>query len=98
MTDIFKQIGSLSIRVENKRVRLFEDTSSGVMVTTDEKLENDIKKCTVTETVQENAIKQAKHYIRAIGRIMLHALANLQTLPTNALHPFFINCEYRVHM
>jgi len=102
---VFKQIGSLSILVESTSVALFEDTSSGVMVTTDEKLNSDIE---ATETViellkknavkqanrvKENAIEQAKRYIRAIGRIMLHALANRQTLPTNALPPFFINCE-----
>jgi hypothetical protein len=109
---VFKQIGSLSILVESTSrarkvdtVALFEDTSSGVMVTTDEKLNLDIE---ATETVIEllkknavkqanrvkkNAIEQAKRYIRAIGRIMLHALANRQTLPTNALPPFFINCE-----
>jgi hypothetical protein len=97
---VFKQIGSLSILVEsNSRtslvntVALFENTSSGVMVKTDEKLENDICKYTASEIVKKNAIKQATHYIRAIGRIMLHALANRQTLPTNALPPFFINCE-----
>ena len=102
---MFKQIGSLSILVESTSVALFEDTSSGVMVTTDVKLNSDIE---ATETViellkknavkqanrvKENAIEQAKRYIRAIGRIMLHALANRQTLPTNALPPFFINCE-----
>ena len=101
---MFKQIGSLSILVESTSVALFEDTSSGVMVTTDVKLNSDIE---ATETVIEllkknvkhenrvkkNAIEQAKRYIRAIGRIMLHALANRQTLPTNALPPFFINCE-----
>jgi hypothetical protein len=81
-------------------VNLFEDTPSGVMVTTDEKLEHDIKiaakKCYETED-KENIVKeakeQAKTYTRAIGRIMLHALANKQTLPTNAMPPFLINCE-----
>ena len=96
---MFKQIGSLSILVESTSVALFEDTDSGVMVTTDVKLESDIeailKKNTVKHEnrVKKNAIEQAKRYIRAIGRIMLHALANRQTLPTNALPPFFINCE-----
>lgn len=100
---MFKQIGSLSILVEsNSRARtvaLFEDTDSGVMVKKDEKLNSDIgvilKKNAVKQAnlVKKNAIEQAKRYIRAIGRIMLHALANRQTLPTNALPPFFINCE-----
>jgi hypothetical protein len=90
---VFKQIGSLSILVEDKSVALFEGTPSGVMVKTDELLENDICKYTSSEIVKKNAIKQATHYIRAIGRIMLHALANRQTLPTNALPHFFINCE-----
>lgn len=102
---MFKQIGSLSILVESTSrarldtVALFEDTSSGVMVTKDEKLDADIevilKKYAVKHAnrVKEKAIEQAKRYIRAIGRIMLHALANRQTLPTNALPPFFINCE-----
>ena len=102
---MFKQIGSLSILVESTSrarkvdtVALFEDTSSGVMVTTDVKLESDIeailkKNVKHENRVKKNAIEQAKRYIRAIGRIMLHALANRQTLPTNALPPFFINCE-----
>ena len=96
---MFKQIGSLSILVESTSVALFEDTDCGVMVQKDEKLNSDIgvilKKNAVKHEnrVEKNAIEQAKRYIRAIGRIMLHALANRQTLPTNALPPFFINCE-----
>lgn len=103
---MFKQIGSLSILVEsNARARLvdtialFEHTNSGVMVKTDEKLNSDIKAILKRNAVKQanrvkkKTIEQAKCYIRAIGRIMLHALANRQTLPTNALPPFFINCE-----
>jgi hypothetical protein len=80
---------------------LFETTPSGVMVTSDLKLEHDIelaaKQCCETkvrEEIVEKAKEQAKDYTRAIGRIMLHALANKQTLPTNAMPPFFINCEF----
>ena len=80
---------------------LFENTPSGVMVTTDDKLEYDIEKavnkCCETEDqamiVKKEAIKQARSYVRAIGRIMLHALANKQTLPNNAMPPFLINGE-----
>lgn len=79
---------------------LFENTPSGVMVTTDEQLEHHIeiaaKKCHETEDkekIVKKAKKRAKTYTRAIGRIMLHALANKQTLPTNAMPPFLINCE-----
>lgn len=101
LTDVFKQIGSLSILVEDEFVTLFEDTHSGVMVKKDEILNSDIRTKLVrmngieqAKHVTRNAIERAKHYIRAIGRIMLHALANRQTLPTNALPPFFINCEF----
>ena len=79
---------------------LFENTPSGVMVTTDEQLEYYIdlsaKTCHETEDkekIVKEAKERAKTYIRAIGRIMLHALANKQTLPTNAMPPFLINCE-----
>ena len=80
---------------------LFVNTPSGVMVTTDDKLEHDIEKaankCYETEDramiVKKEAIEQAKNYVRAIGRIMLHALAKKQTLPNNAMPPFLINGE-----
>ena len=45
------------------------------------------------DKMKKKAIEQAKLYTRAIGRIMLHALANKQTLPTSAMPPFLINCE-----
>ncbi len=97
MTDIFKQIDKLSIPVGEGRVLLFENTPSGALVLTDDKLENDItvaaKKNEDEDTMKKEAIEQAKLYTRAIGRIMLHALANKQTLPTNAMPPFLINCE-----
>jgi hypothetical protein len=87
--------------VGNECVTLFENTPSGVMVTTDENLDNYVKiaaeKCCKTEDqtmiVKKEAIEQAKNYTRAIGRIMLHALATKQTLPNNAMPPFLINCE-----
>ena len=94
LTDIFKQIGTLSVKVGSESVALFEDTPSGVWVITDDmlkhKIERTAKNC--CEMVKE-AIKQAKNYIRAIGRIMLHALANKQSLPTNAMPPFLMNCK-----
>lgn len=99
LTDVFKQIDSLSILVENEMVKLFINTSSGVMVTSDDKLNSDIEtvikrvRMSANKQAKHVAIERAKHYVRAIGRIMLHALANRQTLPTNALPPFFINCE-----
>jgi hypothetical protein len=90
------------VKVGNESVLLFENTPSGVMVLSDDKLDNCVKvaakKCCETEDeimiMKERAIEQAKNYIRAIGRIMLHALANKQTLPNNSMPPFFINGEY----
>jgi hypothetical protein len=102
LTDIFKQIDTLSVKVGSKSVALFENTPSGVWVTDDTKLIHDIelaaknccemKKDAITQA-KNYAIEQAKNYIKAIGRIMLHALANKQTLPTNAMPPFLIICK-----
>jgi hypothetical protein len=102
LTDVFRQIDKLHFNVGNESIMLFLNTSSGVMVTTDDKLEHDIQiaanKCCETKDrvmiVKKEAIEQAKNYVRAIARIMLHALANKQTLPNNAMPPFLINGEY----
>lgn len=100
MTDIIKQIDKLSIPVGEKSLLLFENTPSGVLVLTDEKLIDGIKiaakNCDNVDETKEKAIERARLYTRAIGRIMLHALANKQTLPTNSMPPFLINCESNI--
>jgi len=81
--DVFRQIDKLHVNIGKESVMLFENMPSGVMVTTDDKLEYDIEKavnkCCETDDqaiiVKKEAIEQARSYVRAIGQIMLHALA-----------------------
>lgn len=110
MTDVFKQIEVLSVKVGNARVSLFENTNSGVIVVTDDMLENNISKAAKTSSAVLSAkdeaaaakrakkavaaaVKRAKVYVRAIGRIMLHSMANEYTLPSKAMSPFFMTGE-----
>ncbi|KAL7537829.1 hypothetical protein ACHAXR_008113, partial [Thalassiosira sp. AJA248-18] len=101
LTDVFKQLGALTIKVGAESVSLFENTDSGVQVMTDEILNDRIKraakKCSGKyEEIIEDSIKCAKDYVRAIGRIILHSIvhrhtAHKLTLPSNAMPPFFMN-------
>lgn len=77
-------------------MKLFETSDSGVTVVTDELLEFNIsramKKSGVDEDrVKATAVKQAKDYMRALGRIMLHSIANKYIIPAKAMPPFFMN-------
>ena len=67
LTDVFKQLGSLSISLRDKTLSLFENTSSGVMVATDEMLNEFLNSAAQEE--KEELLKQARYYARAIGRI-----------------------------
>ena len=88
------------MEVGNERVKLFENTNSGVDVVTDEVLEHNIsiavKKsgadvaAAAAVKQAKKAVKRAKDYVRAIGRIMLHSMANDYTLPAKAMSPFFM--------
>ena len=110
LTDVFKQIEVLSVKVGNARVSLFENTNSGVIVVTDDMLENSISIAAKTSSAVlsakdeaaaskrakkavASAVKRAKDYVRAIGRIMLHSMANEYTLPSKAMSPFFMTGE-----
>ena len=104
LTDVFKQIEVLSVMVGNERVKLFQNTDSGVDVVTDDVLEHYISKAVKSSCADlsaaaavkrakkdsADAVKQAKDYARAIGRIMLHSMANDYTLPAKAMSPFFM--------
>jgi hypothetical protein len=88
----------LSVKVGNDDVKLFENTESGVDVVTDTVLEYYISRAmkrsgTDQERVKTAAIKKAKDYVRAIGRIMLHSMANNYFLPAKAMSPFFMTGE-----
>ncbi len=79
-------------------MKLFENTESGVDVVTDTVLEYYISRAmkrsgTDQERVKTAAIKKAKDYVRAIGRIMLHSMANNYFLPAKAMSPFFMTGE-----
>lgn len=83
-------------------MKLFETTDSGVIVRTDELLEYSISRAAMNSgatsekekvKVKNAAIKQAKYYLRAIGRIILHFMANEYILPAKAIHPFFMTGE-----
>jgi len=96
LTDVFKQLDILCIKVGEGEVELFENTPGGVQVQTDDPLNSKIqallKRSSDThEDTVENAIKRAKDYVRAIGRIILHAIVHKQTLPSNAIPAFFMN-------
>lgn len=67
LTDVFKQLGGLSISLRDKTLSLFEHTSSGVMVATDEMLNEFLNSAAQEE--KEELLKQARDYARAIGRI-----------------------------
>ena len=67
LTDVFKQLGSLSISLGDDSLELFENTSSGVMVATDERLEQFLN--SAAKEKKEELLKQARDYARAIGRI-----------------------------
>ena len=105
LTDVFKQIEILSVNVGTERVSLFQNTNSGVEVVTDELLEHYISKAAAKTSCLDvaaaaavkqakkaaaDAVKQAKAYVRAIGRIMLHSMANDFTLPAKAMSRFFM--------
>jgi hypothetical protein len=76
-------------------VKLFETSDSGVNVVTDEVLEKNITLASGAdqEMVKTAAIKRAKDYVRAIGRIMLHSMAHEYFLPAKAMSPFFMTGE-----
>lgn len=102
VTDIFKQLDTLSVRVGSRNVKLFENTSSGVNVKTDDIVNQSIsiaaKKYVKNTEKEEKQIvnectKRAKDYVRAIGRIILHSFAHKQTLPSNAMPLFIVNGE-----
>ena len=83
-------------------MKLFETSDSGVTVLTDELLEFNIslamKKSGVDEDkVKAAAVKQSKDYVRALGRIMLHSIANKYIIPAKAMPPFFMNGTKSFH-
>ena len=78
LTEVFKQLDMLSIKVGNVNVKLFDHTPAGAVVTTDnnlyEKISSAAKKfkpgsSSEQKVIQDKAIHQAKDYSRAIGRI-----------------------------
>ena len=84
----------LSVKVGNESVKLFEFTPSGVNVVTDETLEYNTDRVAKKSGADGSAaIKQAKDYVRAIGRIMLHYMAHAYILPAKAMPPFFMTGE-----
>jgi hypothetical protein len=97
LTDVFKQIDMLSVKVGNESVNIFENTDSGVFVLTDELLKNNIhvaaKRSGAKKKEKVAAIKRAKDYVRAVGRIIIHSMANKYILPAKALPPFFMTGE-----
>ncbi len=99
LTDVFKQIEVLCVKVGNDTVKLFETTHSGVVVVTDEVLEYYITRAALKsssadqEMMKTAAVKQAKDYVRAIGRIILHAMVNGYILPIMSIPPFFMTGE-----
>ena len=92
LSDVFKQFDSLSVPAgsgKNKvKVKLFdkEGTSVVPLLLTDDVLEQNIKAAIGQNTGEAEYLKiQATDYMKALGRIMLNAFANRQTLPSNAL-------------
>ena len=87
----------LSVKVGNESVNIFENTDSGVFVLTDELLKNNIhvaaKRSGAKKKEKVAAIKRAKDYVRAVGRIIIHSMANKYILPAKALPPFFMTGE-----
>lgn len=76
LTDVFNQLGSLSITHGALSVKLFEFTSSGWMVITNapldyyiNKVTNKLDEETNKEKIKEDLLKRAQDYTRAIGRI-----------------------------
>jgi hypothetical protein len=87
----------LSVKVRDESVNIFENTPSGVVVLTDELLNNNInvaaKRSGAKAKEKVAAIKRAKAYVRAVGRIIIHSMANKYILPAKALPPFFMTGE-----
>ena len=101
LSDVFKQFDSLSVPAgsgKNKvKVKLFdkEGTSVVPLLLTDDVLEQNIKAAIGQNTGEAEYLKiQATDYMKALGRIMLNAFANRQTLPSNALPELFGNCKF----
>jgi hypothetical protein len=83
----------LSVKVGDKSVKLFENTESGVNVMTDDVLENFVKVVKKSGADKSAVFKQAKDYVRAVGRIMLHSMAHKYILPAKAMSPFYMTGE-----
>jgi len=104
LTEVFGQQGTLCVKIGDVSVELFENTPSGAVVKTDERLSDTISRAAevwieknkeivddTKDQVTEKSIKRAKEYSRAIGRIMMHALAHKQTLPSTSMPPFIMH-------
>ena len=103
LTDLFKQLDTLSVKAGEKKVKLFQNTEYGLVPIDDDNLNYKIKRGIKAlpkdkrgQISPEEIIKRAKVYARAIGRIMLHSICHMQTMPSNAIAAFFMRGEFGI--
>ena len=97
-TDCWKQLNNLSVPVgEGESVKLFEDGKNGmeggIIPLTDELLEHRIKCMMGPDGEVETAKQRARHYMRAVGRIMFNSFQDFDAVPKNTMLPIFVNRE-----
>mmetsp|Transcript_38179 Transcript_38179/g.80336 ORF Transcript_38179/g.80336 Transcript_38179/m.80336 type:complete len:882 (-) Transcript_38179:220-2865(-) len=97
--DCWKQLNDLSIVIGEKKIKLFEDGDGGIIPITDEMLEYHIKKKAGSseKKVVESAIKRAKAYARAVGRIVFNSFQDFEhhSVPRSVMLAIFANLILR---
>jgi hypothetical protein len=101
LNSVWSQIHLLSIHVNGKQIPLFEfHDNDAVVPLTDDHLRHCVAKCLqinadVLDKDNEavKAVDLAKHYYRAIGRLMIHSLATGHVLPSHVMPPFYRACK-----
>jgi len=98
LSQCWKQMSGLRVRklektksgLKEKSVKLFETQDNGVVPLTDDGLREKLKN-TFQGDDYVAYLKRAKAYYEAIGRILLHSLANNHTISASAMPPFYQN-------
>jgi len=78
-------------RRKKEGVKLFATQDNGVVPIEDDVFRYQFKVAFPDETENAEALNRAKSYYRAIGRIILHSLANGHTISASAMPPFYQN-------
>mmetsp|Transcript_27815 Transcript_27815/g.55704 ORF Transcript_27815/g.55704 Transcript_27815/m.55704 type:complete len:977 (-) Transcript_27815:169-3099(-) len=89
LAQCWRQMGDLKVY----NVELFEKNEDGVVPLTDEILEDRLSKNKDVEL--KKSLDQAMCYYRALGRIILHSLANGHTIAASVMPPLYLNFLFR---